>query len=381
MSSLDAARETTVLRNAVALALLRQGGSARAAYALKEVMARQPPPDPADAGLLLTVAEGMGLARAERAHRVDQAKALAPDVLAGAARLGIDAIPWHAPAYPAWLRTIVDPPIVLWSRGSAGALHEPAAAVVGSRQPTPSGLLIARRLAHDLARAGVVVVSGMARGIDGAAHEGALEGGGRTIAVLGSGPDVIYPKEHDTLAARIQSSGSIVSEFPPGTSPWPGNFPLRNRIISGLARAVVVVEAHEKSGSLITARMGLEQGRSVLAVPGSPISGRYGGCHSLIKDGARLVETVEDVLDEMGPGFRRPVQALEPASNSLPINDLEASMAVGESYALDDLCGCTGRSAPDLLAALGALEVAGRVRRAPGGHYVRLDVSVKDSRW
>jgi DNA processing protein len=192
---------------------------------------------------------------------------------------------------------------------------------------------------------------------------------------------VIYPPQHLGLSARIlDSGGALVSEFVPGTGPRPGHFPLRNRIISGLSRAVIVIEAHLRSGSLITARMALEQGRSVLAVPGSPVSGRSSGCHALIKDGARLVETVGDVLDELGAlrGALRPLS--EAAGNAPCLNDLEPLLAPGEPYSLDDLCERTGRAAADLLAALGELEIGGRVRRERGGSYVRLDGSVKDSR-
>ena len=179
-------------------------------------------------------------------------------------------------------------------------LGRPSVAVVGARAASPTGQRIGYELGRDLALAGLVVVSGLARGVDGAAHAGALDGGGRTVAVLGCGVDVVYPRQHGALAARVAAQGVIVSEFPPGTEPRPSHFPLRNRIISGLSRAVVVVEASEQSGSLITAQMALEQGRDVLAVPGTWPAGRYRGCHALIKDGARLVETVEDVLEEIG---------------------------------------------------------------------------------
>jgi len=232
---------------------------------------------------------------------------------------------------------------------------------------------MSRQLGRELAAAGLVVVSGLARGIDAAAHEGALEAGGLSVAVLGSGADVVYPPEHAPLLRRLLDAGAVVSELAPGTPPRAPHFPLRNRIISGLSRAVVVVEAAEKSGSLITARAALEQGRDVLAVPGPPASGRYRGSHALIKDGARLVETVEDVLDEIG--WSRPGGARRPSarSKSLSSSQLEASMAIGEPYALDDLCQRSGRSASEILSELGVLEVDGRVARVAGGGYVRLD--------
>jgi DNA processing protein len=208
----------------------------------------------------------------------------------------------------------------------------------------------------------------MARGVDAAAHRGAIEATGRTIAVLGCGADVVYPREHALLARQILEHGAIVSELPPGTPPRQWHFPLRNRIISGLAQAVIVVEASEKSGSLITAKAALEQGRDVLAVPGNVISGRHRGCHALIKDGARLVETVEDVLDEL----RWPRTFVQSAAvNTLQLSELEGRMAAGEPYSVDELSEATGRPASDLLAELGALEVAGRVTRLPGSVFVR----------
>ena len=170
---------------------------------------------------------------------------------------------------------------MLWTRGAAAALERPAVALVGSRAASPHGLAVAERLAADLAARGIVVVSGLARGVDSAAHRGALSGGGSTIAVLGSGADIIYPPEHAALAREIEATGVVMSELAPGTPPLPLFFPLRNRIISGLSRAVVVIEAGEKSGSLITARLALDQGRDVLAVPGNVLSGRNRGAHAL----------------------------------------------------------------------------------------------------
>jgi DNA processing protein len=233
---------------------------------------------------------------------------------------------------------------------------------------------MARRLGRELAAAGVTVVSGLARGVDAAAHEGALEAGGRAIAVLGSGVDVIYPPEHRRLATSLLEHGVILSEFPPGTPPLPAHFPLRNRIISGLVRAVVVIEAGEKSGSLITARQALEQGRDVLAVPGNAVSGRYRGSHALIKDGAPLVETVEDVLRELRWGaLDGPNDAVRPKPREL--SKLEEQMAIGEAYNLDQLIERTGLTPTTVLAEIGSAEVAGRIGRIPGGGFVRLDTS------
>ena len=256
---------------------------------------RAPGPD-----LMPLLALWLGIPPAERGRRVADAREHAARAVERAASAKIAALPWFHPTYPALLREIVDPPIVLWLVGAAACLSEPAVAIVGSRRATPAGIAVARRIGRGLAEAGLVVVSGLARGIDGAAHQGALDAGGRTVAILGCGADVVYPPEHASLAKRVAEAGALVSEFPPCTPPLPRHFPLRNRIISGLSRAVVVIEASDRSGSLITARAALDQGRDVLAVPGNVASGRYSGCHALIKDGAPLVETVEDVLNELG---------------------------------------------------------------------------------
>lgn len=301
---------------------------------------------------------------------VTDARRWAKATLELAAKRGLQMIAARTPAYPEPLWEIHDPPIVLWSKGVA-PFSPRTVAIVGSRRATPSGLTVARKLGSDLAAAGWTVVSGMALGIDGAAHEGALEAGGETIAVLGCGADIVYPAQHQGLATRIAERGRILSEFPPGDSPMPWHFPLRNRIISGLARAVIVIEASEKSGSLITAKLAMEQGRDVLAVPGSPASGRYRGSHALIKDGARLVETVDDVLDEL-EGVSRDSRS-RPMDNHQSLSELEETMAVGEPYSADDLAALTGRPAPGLLAELGALEVHGRIRRDGAGNFVRLD--------
>ena len=270
--------------------------------------------------------------------------------------------------YPDLLRMIADPPLVIWVAGDVEALATTSVAVVGSRDAMPVSLAIARKLGRELSDAGVTVVSGLARGVDGASHVGALEGAGQTIAVLGSGLSHIYPERHSDLARRVQERGAVVTEFPPEAVGLPTHFPLRNRIISGLSRAVVVVEAGENSGSLITARMAMQQNRSVMAVPGGPLSGRHRGAHGLIQDGARLVETVEDILDEIqwcgGPPVKKD-------RNPLKLSELEAKMAMGESYSIDELAERTGRIAGDLVAELATLELAGRVQRVCGGHFAR----------
>ncbi|HEV3060513.1 MAG TPA: DNA-processing protein DprA, partial [Vicinamibacterales bacterium] len=220
----------------------------------------------------------------------------------------------------------------------------------------------------ELSAAGVVVVSGLARGIDSAAHRGALDAGGATVAVLGSGVDVIYPREHASLARDIAHSGAVVSELVPGTPPLPRFFPQRNRIISGLSRAVVVIEAGERSGSLITARTALEQGREVLAVPGNILSGRNRGGHGLLRDGAKIVECADDILEELGMSARG---AGKRAGSALPDDPILACLTPGEPSDLDAISERTGLSPSRLLPQLFELELRGAVVRIGGGRFVR----------
>ncbi len=303
-----------------------------------------------------------------RACRPPEGAAIDRRVLAARCRAkegGISAVPWSAPSYPAALAAIADPPFVLWMRGVVAALERPAVALVGSRAASPHGLAVAERLAADLAARGVVVVSGLARGVDSAAHRGALAGGGSTIAVLGSGADIIYPPEHATLARDIEAEGVVMSELVPGTPPLPLFFPLRNRIISGLSRAVVVIEAGEKSGSLITARLALDQGRDVLAVPGNVLSGRNRGAHGLLRDGAKIVEDADDILEELGLRAGAAVRAA-------PSNDpVLASLIPGEPADLDAIAERSGVAPARLLPRLFELELRGLVARAGGGRFVR----------
>ena len=217
-------------------------------------------------------------------------------------RLGARLVRWTDADYPPNLRQIADPPPYLIARGLLEPIDAACVAVVGARAASEAGLRMAQRLGFELAAHGFVVVSGLARGIDGAAHRGALEAGGRTVAVLGCGIDVAYPPEHRGLAdSIIERRGAVLSELPLGTAPLPENFPSRNRILSGLSLGVVIVEAAEKSGSLITARMALEQNRQVFAVPGSPLSGKTRGSNRLLREGAVLVECVEDVIENLAP--------------------------------------------------------------------------------
>jgi len=232
--------------------------------------------------------------------------------LARLARLGIQVIGLHQAGYPVRLRAIADPPVVLFVKGALLPADEQAIAIVGSRHASPYGRHVAAELAAELSRRGFTVVSGMALGADGAAHEGCLRSAGRTIAVLGSGIDVIYPPEHTGLYERIAAAGAVVSEMPPGAPPTRSSFPVRNRIISGLALGVVVVEAPEKSGALITASLALEQGREVFAVPGSVNSVQSRGSHKLLRDGAKLVESVDDILEEIALQIPLAPRAINP---------------------------------------------------------------------
>ena len=283
-------------------------------------------------------------------------------------------LPADDPRFPTALLAIADCPSELWYCGQLDTFDAPAVAIVGSRAASAVALEMATRLAADLSRLGVVIVSGLARGVDSAAHRGALQEG-RTIAVLGSACDVIYPAEHAPLADRIGERGLVVSEYPPGTPPHRGRFPMRNRIISGLSRAVVVIEAHEKSGSLITARCALQQGRDVMAVPGNPLSGRNRGGHALIRDGAKIVEGVDDILEELSLVVPPPdaAEKLVSSCSAMSCGDgLLAKMADGEAYDLDGLSGRSGLDGGKLLPRLLDLELRGLVRRVGSGRFMRV---------
>ena len=295
------------------------------------------------------------------------ARSRARDLMSLAARAAIDVIRDDDVRYPPLLRTIADPPPVLWVHGHAEVLSRPAVAIIGSRAATPYAIEVAARLGGELADRGVLVVSGLARGADGAAHRGCLSAGGVTVAVLGCGPDIVYPPEHDALAARIRADGALVSELGPGAPPLPDHFPQRNRLISGISLAVVVVEANERSGSLITARCALEQGRDVMAVPGSVLGGRNRGSHALLKDGAKVVESADDILEELGwPGLR---QSCEIAANPQITDPLLARLTAGESYDLDEMSATVGLTGSQLLPRLTEWEMQGLLLRIAGGRY------------
>jgi DNA processing protein len=292
-------------------------------------------------------------------------RARASSALERGAAAALTPVAWSDPAYPAALAAILDPPPMLWTRGSLDALAAPAVAIVGSRAASSYALSVAAALSADLAARGVVVVSGLARGVDSAAHRGVLDVDGVTIAVLGSGLDVVYPREHVPLSRDIERRGVVMSELVPGTPPLPHFFPLRNRIISGLSRAIVVVEANEKSGSLITARCALEQGRDVLAVPGNVLSGRNRGAHALLKDGAKIVESADDILEELalGPEAR-------PAARALGSDPILDCLVPGEASDLDEIAERSGLMPSRLLPRLMELELQGAIARVGGGRFV-----------
>jgi DNA processing protein len=287
----------------------------------------------------------------------------------------IKIVPFTDPTYPARLRLIADPPPLVYVKGEIRNQDERAVAVVGSRSASEYGRRVARDLCRGLASLGFTVVSGMARGIDGAAHEAALNAGGRTLAVLGSGVDRAYPPEHDKLYQRISERGAVISEFPLGTGPVPFNFPVRNRLISGLSLGVVVVEATEKSGSLITASLALEQGREVFAVPGEAGASRSRGTHQLIRQGARLVETVNDIVEEIAPQLSAPTRNAESAPRRvLPQHlgdEFQKIFALLQEWSLqiDEVIERSGCSPSRVSEILLELELLGYIKQFPGKKY------------
>jgi DNA processing protein len=313
---------------------------------------------------------------ADDPNLVELARSLMPHANAAradAASRGIHVVGWNEPAFPSALLTLSDVPPALWYRGRLDVLNATAVAVVGSRAASPIAIETATRIASDLASRGVTVVSGLARGVDSAAHRGALQTG-RTAAVLGSGFDRMYPAEHESLAAEIAIDGIVLSEYPPDTPPLPLLFPLRNRLISGLSRAVVVIEANEKSGSLITAACALEQGREVMAVPGNVLSGRSRGAHALIRDGAKIVECADDIVEELcglAPRGQPHETALSSTSSGVSDDPIVAGMEAGHAYDVDGLAEVSGLANVQLLSRLIDLELQGRVRRVGGGRFMR----------
>ncbi len=343
--------------------LLAHFGSAHAVLAAAQSDLRQVP------GIGTKISRALAAARRE----ID----VAPE-LALCEKHGIALLAESVPGYPDRLREIPDPPGVLFVRGRIEPADGLAVAIVGTRHATHYGREQAERLASGLARAGYTVVSGLARGIDAAAHRGALNAGGRTLAVLGSGVLNIYPPEHVELAEEICQRGAVMSENAPRSPPVAGAFPQRNRIITGLALGVIVVEANERSGALISARHAMEQGREVFAVPGRVDSRTSRGCHRLIRDGAKLIESVDDVLEEFGP-LATPTQREEgqPAVRhpvELQLNEQEQAVlaAVGDDpTSIDDLVVASGLSVPNVLSTVSVLEMKRLIRRVSGNRVIR----------
>lgn len=283
--------------------------------------------------------------------------------------------------YPDSLHSLPDAPAALFARGDVRLLQDPQLAIVGARNATTGGLSNARAFARHLAGAGLIITSGLALGIDAAAHEGALAASGATIAVMGTGPDVIYPKQHHALAERIlQSGGLLMSEWPPGTPARKEHFPRRNRLISGLSEGVLVVEASIQSGSLITARLASEQGREVFAIPGSIHNPLARGCHRLIRDGAKLVETAQDIFEELAPrlGARLRTEIrldhAPTATDAAPVQDDHARLLdlLGfDPQSADHLIHASGLTPAEVSSILLMLELDGRVATLPGGLYCR----------
>ncbi|MGI8644545.1 MAG: DNA-processing protein DprA [Thermomicrobiales bacterium] len=286
-------------------------------------------------------------------------------------RAGIRVLTRNCRDYPRLLAEIPAPPPVLYVKGSLSYEDAVAVSIVGTRKLTSYGLEVTRRLATELADAGVVVVSGLARGIDGIAHEAALKAGGRTIAVLGSGVNVIYPPEHRGLAEQITGAGALLSDYPPDRGPDAPNFPARNRIIAGLTLGTIVVEAPTRSGALITTDFALDYGREVFAVPGSVLSHVSSGCHRLLRHGARLVTCAADVLDDLNlvaPGDAAPVQ------QSLPLEEDERrllALLTGEPQHIDEVAEAAGRPIAQVAALLLTMELKGLIHNAGAQHYTR----------
>lgn len=290
--------------------------------------------------------------------------------------MGVQTLAFDDERYPPLLRLIPDPPALLYALGDVSLLREPQVAMVGSRRASPAGLRTARDLAQQLAATGLLVCSGLALGVDGAAHRGALAAGGKSIAVMATGIDLIYPRRHRDLAAQLQGNGCLVTEFPPGTPPRREYFPQRNRIISGLSLGVVVVEAALPSGSLITANTALEQGREVFALPWSMLHRGGEGCLQLLRDGAKMVRELQDILEELGPLYalhkemRGAGMATAQAAADLPGSLSVLELLGFEASSVDQLVAGANMPVEQLLVQLSELELLGLVQRCPGG-YIR----------
>ncbi|HZQ69242.1 MAG TPA: DNA-processing protein DprA [Terriglobales bacterium] len=332
------------------------------------------------AGIPAVAAQSLGTGRSlELAH----------DELGKASGAGVQVLSCEEKGFPAQLRQIYDPPLLLYVRGDAGVLSQPGIAMVGTRHPTPYGSGMAERLGYDLAKRGLVIFSGMARGIDTASHRGAVNAKGKTVAVFGTGVDVLYPKENTRLAEQILANGgALISEFPMGTFAAPQNFPIRNRIISGISIGVLVVEAAEYSGTRITARCALEQNREVFAVPGNVTTKNAWGPNTLIKQGAKLVGTWDDVWEELPSDVRlaltpeTPSESPEAGTASLFGDTAELAphekkilgmLKPDEALHIDEIVERleADLSSSEIFAALFELELAGRARQLPGKNFVK----------
>ncbi|MCI0489407.1 MAG: DNA-processing protein DprA [Blastocatellia bacterium] len=329
--------------------------------------------------------ESAGLGR----EAIDSLKSAEPKEAAereieGLARLGGQALALGDEGYPSLLRETYDPPIVLYAKGDVSrAFDQPAVAIVGSRWCSTYGRNVAGMLGRDLGERGVTIVSGLARGIDSAAHRGALEGNGLTVAVMGTGLDAVYPKENRKLAEQIVERGALITEFPLGTPPVSQNFPFRNRVISGLSLGVLVVEGAERSGSLITARMAYEQGRDVYAVPGNITSSKSFGPNYLIKDGAKLVQTWRDVVEEFPAELKAKILSAEHqearieqlSMDEVALSDAERKLLslikADEAIHIDQLISVSKLSIGELMDALLKLEMLDRIKQLPGKSFVR----------
>ena len=337
----------------------------------------------------LTELEGTGIqAVSAQSLATGKSTELAQEEIASAAAAGVNVLSMDDPLYPPRLKEIYDPPLVLYVRGETGVLARPGIAMVGTRHPTPYGTGMAERLASDLAAQGLVIISGMARGVDTASHRGAIAAKGKTVAVFGTGVDVIYPKENSRLSEQILALGSaLISEFPLGTFAAPQNFPIRNRILSGMSVGVLVVEAAEYSGTRITARLALEQNRDVFAVPGNVTNKNSWGPNTLIKQGAKLVATWEDVWEDLPAEVRlaltppaSPESQASPSASLFPDEGLPphekrilSLLKADEATHIDELVEKleTELSSSEIFAALFELELNGKVRQMPGKNFVK----------
>ena len=336
-----------------------------------------------NASLTTLEAQRLPAAVAQAIHSRQSMSAAAKE-LAQAQSTGCKLVTWDEPEYPSRLREIYDPPPLLYVLGNIGLLNRHTIAIVGSRRPTPYGNQMAERLARDLADRGLLIASGLARGIDSSAHKGALSSAtGATIGVLGCGIDVVYPKENKKIFAEMEQRGAIISEFPMGTFPAPQNFPIRNRVIAGIGLGVVVVEGAQYSGSLITARLAMEFGREVYGVPGNATQPSSFGPNQLIKQGAKLATGWEDIVEELPTAVRAELLPIETASAQERANLVEQSLSPAErslydllsedqARHIDDLVENSGLSSSEVLATLFDLELKSVIRQLPGKQFLKV---------